>query len=58
MSSVAVEHARSPRQEQGSKSKDLRGELWQIQEQLELKTSEATALQKELSREKRNAKEV
>lgn len=58
MSSVAVEPARSPRQEQGSKSKDLRGELWQIQEQLELKTSEVTALQKELSREKRNAKEV
>lgn len=58
MSSVAIEPARSPRQEQGSKSKDLRGELWQIQEQLELKTSEVTALQKELSREKRNAKEV
>lgn len=58
MSSVAIEPARSPRQEQGSKSKDLRGELWQVQEQLELKTSEVTALQKELSREKRSAKEV
>lgn len=58
MSSVAIEPARSPRQEQGSKGKDLRGELWQIQEQLEQKTSEVTALQKELSREKRNAKEV
>lgn len=60
MSSVAVERARRPRQEHGSQSKDLflRGEVRQIQEQLELKTSEVTSLQKELDREKRSAKEV
>lgn len=59
MSSVAVERARRPRQEHGSKSKDLfLREVWQIQEQLELKASEATSLQKELGRERRNTKEV
>lgn len=60
MSCVAVERARRPEQEHGSKSKDLflRAEVQQIQEQLELKTSEVTSLQKELGREKRNTKEV
>lgn len=60
MSPVAVECARRPRQEHGSNSKDLYliGELRHVQEQLELKASEVTSLQKELGREKRNAKEV
>lgn len=59
MSSVAVERARRPRQEHASKSKDLfLREVRQIQELLELKTSELTSLQKELGREKRNTKEV
>ncbi|CAG05582.1 unnamed protein product [Tetraodon nigroviridis] len=56
----ARERARRPEQEHGSKSKDLflRAEVQQIQEQLELKTSEVTSLQKELGREKRNTKEL
>lgn len=59
MSSVAAEHAGRPRQEHGSKSQDVfHREVQQIQEQLELKTSEVTSLQKELGRETRNAKEV
>eukprot|EP00066_Takifugu_rubripes_P016764 XP_011606030.1 PREDICTED: centrosomal protein of 290 kDa-like [Takifugu rubripes] len=57
---VASERARKPRQEHGATSKDtfLRGEVRHIQDQLDTKTSEVDSLQKELGREKRNAKEL
>lgn len=56
---LTAESARRPRQEHRSKSKELfHREVQQMQEQLELKTSEVMSLQKELGREKRNAKEV
>lgn len=56
MSSVAVECARKPIQEPGSKRKDML--LKEEEEQLVLETSELSFLQMELGKERKNNKEV